>query len=104
MNRHCYLRLYHGRKTPEIDLEEWGIDGPVFRIAWMHQTYLFNIRIGFEFSNREEQLTIVEDMIYYDGVYYGDWEVFTATGQYLDDEIETFDRAKARLNSNEGDI
>ncbi len=30
MQTNLYLRLYHGRKDPQEDLEDWGSAGPIF--------------------------------------------------------------------------
>lgn len=37
------LRLFHGRSTPEEELEDWGKDGPIFFLGWAHMTYLTEI-------------------------------------------------------------
>jgi hypothetical protein len=36
-----YLRLYHGRATPDEQMEDWGSDGPVIGpLASIHVTYM----------------------------------------------------------------
>ncbi|GEM_PF-912660 len=42
-----YLHLYHGRKDPDEDLEDWGSDGPVIGpLAYVHTTYMCDIKFA----------------------------------------------------------
>jgi hypothetical protein len=91
-----YLQLMHGRKGKDADMEDWGSDGPCFGpIDFVHITYNTSINVGVSVlcdggvvDNRQtgpmtdapEPLRFDEDMLFYDGVYYGDWEIFTHTG------------------------
>ena len=68
------LELFHGRTSPDEDLNDWGSQGPVFFVSWVHVTYTTVIRVGLP-GDDEGELAYVEDLIYYDGVYYGDWSV-----------------------------
>jgi hypothetical protein len=69
-----YLRLFHGRKTPDHTLDDWGTDGPVLGpLPYVHVTYCTEIKIGDAF----EPIPIVKDLAKYKGVYYGDWSVFS---------------------------
>lgn len=83
-----YLKLLHGRTPIDFQLDDWGDDGPwIGPLKWFHCTYLATFGLGF--SGGEEYLAppsstripapifIFKDMIYYDGVYYGDWEIQT---------------------------
>lgn len=76
-----YLELFHGRKTPEEDMDDWGSKGPVFKCERVHFTYLCNLRLlnpvtTDEMRNSDKHdelfLAIYDDMVYYDGVFYGD--------------------------------
>lgn len=81
-----YLKLTHGRATVDEEMNDWGEDGPwIGPIEWFHCTYLTDIGIGFTSG---EELTFMrpsddypspmylyEEMLYFDGVYYGDWEL-----------------------------
>lgn len=71
-----YLSLYHGRTDPNADMNDWGTEGPVFEVDTITWTYGAISRIIFP-DDDEVWLNemIVDDMIYYDGVYYGDWSV-----------------------------
>jgi hypothetical protein len=81
-----YLKLTHGRTTSGEEMNDWGSDGPwIGPLHWFHCTYLADIGIGF--TSGEELVAmsanelipspifLIDDMIYLDGVYYGDWEL-----------------------------
>jgi hypothetical protein len=68
-----YLHLYHGRTDPAASLEDWGSEGPTFATQGIHVTYTAHIALR-EPANGE--LWFYEDMLYYDGVYYGDWTLW----------------------------
>lgn len=81
-----YLKLLHGRENADEEMDDWGADGPwIGPLKWFHCTYLSDIGIGFAGG---EELTamsnsidapfpmyLCQGMIYYDGMYYGDWEL-----------------------------
>ncbi len=68
-----YIHLFHGRKTPDEQLEDWGHDGPVLGpFPFAHITYNTDIKLDNEAFH---ELRFVDDLLYYDGVYYGDWSV-----------------------------
>jgi hypothetical protein len=71
-----YIRLFHGRTDPHQDMDDWGSDGPIFGpYEYEHTTYAWDIKLGKPGGNCDE-LYVHEGMVYYDGVYYGDWTVF----------------------------
>ena len=71
-----YLRLFHGREDPEQDMDNWGLDGPIFGpYEFVHTTYNSSIKLGKQ-NGDCDMLLVAGDMLYYDGVYYGDWSVF----------------------------
>ena len=73
-----YIRLFHGRCNPNQQMDDWGTDGPVFGpYEFAHTTYACSVKLGKQNGNCDE-LYIYEDMVYYDGVYYGDWSIFDA--------------------------
>lgn len=74
-NNVFYVTLLHGRKTPTEQTNEKGLQGPTFGpYQEIHSTY--NRELIFlcpcSPSNR---FSVVEGLIYYDGIYYGDWAV-----------------------------
>lgn len=83
-----YLKLFHGRTPCDLEMDDWGEDGPwIGPIEWIHFTYQTSFRIGFlgdseYWSGSENQLPpsplyFYKDCIYYDGIHYGDWEIIS---------------------------
>lgn len=95
------LRLWHGRTTPDQELDDWGLDGPILGpFAYVHTTYLCDVKWALRnaeyrklfpaqiaeweakgYSNVHDDyidgnFEIVEDMIIFNGIYYGDWSVY----------------------------
>lgn len=81
-----YLKLFHGRENANEEMNDWGADGPwIGPLKWFHCTYLSDIGLGF--AGGEEITTLsysmeiplpiyfCQGMIYFDGMYYGDWEL-----------------------------
>lgn len=99
-----YLSLYHGRQTPAEELSDWGAPGPVIGpLRNVHTTYCAEVRVEFETVEdhdnyfpreaaawdmqhriveyrREAELVFIEDLLAYNGMYYGDWTVFVVPG------------------------
>ena len=77
-----YLRLYHGRTNAEQEMEDWGFAGPTFGpLSCYVHTYCSTFRIHGDYD-RELSLKTHEDMIQWEGCFYGDMEVFIAgTGE-----------------------
>jgi hypothetical protein len=74
-----YLRLYHGRTHPDQEMDDWGFDGPTFGpLSCYVHTYCSTFRIHAESGYHEIWLERHDDMIRWDGCYYGDLEVFMA--------------------------
>lgn len=81
-----YLKLLHGRENADAEMNDWGPDGPwIGPLKWFHCAYLSDICIGFaggeELTAMSHSIDIpspmylCQGMIYYDGMYYGDWEL-----------------------------
>jgi len=70
------IELFHGRRAPDEKLDGWGSQGPVFIVDYVHVTYLCDIKLGISEPAGDGDLHFVEDLVFYDGVYYGDWSVF----------------------------
>ncbi len=90
------FRLFHGRKYPSEDLDDWGSDGPIFPASFVHTTYGHNIRLGGPQSGEAhlELYVSEDDQVYYDGVWYGDWTIYPA-GCDTDLPIAVCDQSKA---------
>jgi hypothetical protein len=70
-----YLYLIHGRKSPDQQMEDWGFNGPTQGpFAAIHATYLSSLRCIREDSS-ELEIKFHEDMLAFDGAYYGDFEI-----------------------------
>ena len=89
-----YLKLLHGRSTIDEEMNDWGDDGPwVGPLEWFHCTYLTDVGLGFaegkELSTMRPSddypspMYLYEGLLYYDGIYYGDWEL-----QYVGNNAE----------------
>ena len=96
----AYLKLFHGRKQPNQQMDDWGFDGPVFGpLKFVHTTYGCHIKFNEEDQDGCE-LFIDEDsdMIRYDGDYYGDWSVFDNDLMGEDERLRltVWDEVKAR--------
>lgn len=99
-----YLRLFHGRNSPDEQLDDWGFEGPeIGPLQYAHTTYASDVKLEFldvedhdKFFLREvcgynrnteevsfsefAELDIAHGMVVYDGKYYGDWSVFYFDG------------------------
>ena len=73
-----YVHLYHGRKSPDEQLDDWGLDGPTFGpLDSVHQTYASTFQMHGK-DDKEGWLDFHDDLIIYEGVYYGDISVWIA--------------------------
>lgn len=106
MHKGVYLQLFHGRDSKDEHMEDWGFPGPVFGpLKYVHTTYGSDIKFeytdGSTGSNPSDGLlSAVDDMVYYDGRYYGDWSVFEMTDKLYrvhTVRIQAFSPAKASL-------
>jgi hypothetical protein len=74
-----YLRLYHGRTDPAQEMDDWGFVGPTFGpLSCYVQTYCCNFRIHGDDDSSEVWLEKHDDVIRWDGCFYGDMELFIA--------------------------
>ncbi len=93
------IELFHRRSSPDEQLEDWGTQGPVFLVDYVHVTYLGSLKLGIPHPAGDGDLRVVEDLVYYDGVYYGDWSVFPAGLLAQDPQLQSrlvpFDPSKA---------
>ena len=102
-----YLELFHGRNTPDEELDDWGPNGPIFGpYDWVHITYTCHIKLGKNNGDDVDELCIVDDLVYYGGKFYGDFSVFSDDlivperpirrfEPALKDRMEPFDKDKA---------
>jgi hypothetical protein len=74
--------MRHGRRSVDEKLKNWGLEGPwIGPLKWVHITYLSTINVCFidgvvtEPMDSSDPLHFVGDMLFYEGVYYGDWDL-----------------------------
>lgn len=90
-----YIDFFHGRKDPGEELGDWGEEGPVLGpFDYAHLTYCQEINLNDDGAS----LKIVDGMVYYGGMYYGDFSVVSAQSFSESEELrrrhEPFDQAK----------
>lgn len=70
-----YLKLYHGRKDPAEQMDDWGEDGPYIgpfsAVTWTYNDLKLHTPDDFEHLSNK----INDDMIHHNGVWYGDFEL-----------------------------
>lgn len=96
-----YIELFHGRTDKEQDMDDWGSTGPVFGpLCYAHTTYANEIKLG-QGGDEYGVLRVDDDMIYYSGVWYGDWSIFPASTFAESTDLQTrllqFDGEKAEF-------
>ena len=92
-----YIRLFHGRTDPAQQMDDWGTDGPILGpYIFCHTTYGCHLKMGRANGDCDELFIVGTDLLYYDGVYYGDWSVF-GKEELVSDGFETsvYDASKA---------
>lgn len=76
--RCLYLHLFHGRKTTDEIMEDWGSDGPTFGpYDYIHHTYATRISMGREGEGTDDLAWDGDSLVFYNGIYYGDFSVFS---------------------------
>jgi len=91
-----YLYLFHGRKNPDEQMDDWGEDGPTLGpLQYVHTTYRDDIKVLAAGAADSVVLSTVGDCLYYDGMYYGDWSVYEADSPTRD--LVQIDEAKATV-------
>jgi hypothetical protein len=71
-----YIKLWHGRNSPEENLDDWGFDGPTLGpFESVQGTYVAHLRCH-PVRGPEVELPYVEDLIQHEGKFYGDFTVF----------------------------
>ena len=86
-NPQIYIRLWHGRKHPDEELQDWGFEGPIIPIAGMHVVYgTVMLNLGEsgafpegawrEIKHDDEFVDLPTEesgLVVFNGLYYGDW-------------------------------
>ncbi|MGI9218286.1 MAG: hypothetical protein ACR2JA_14965 [Hydrogenophaga sp.] len=103
-----YLGLFHGRNNRKENMDDWGFAGPVLGpLIYCHTTYMAHVHLYFVNSQDARaccnsghlavNLEVVEDMIHFEGAYYGDWTVFYVSPEECRRPDDAF-RKKPRIN------
>jgi hypothetical protein len=75
-----FLKLLHGRDDPDQDMQDWGFDGPTLGpFVAVHVTYRDHIRC-LAADHDEVELGFTDDLLTYQGKYYGDFEIAASFG------------------------
>lgn len=80
-----FISLFHRRTTPDERLNGWGPAGPIINPVEISFTY-GNIKIHDRWDDHFEELPIIDGLVFYDGHYYADFEVWTADDPLLQAE------------------
>ena len=72
-----YVRLFHGRLDPNENMNDWGFDGPLLGpFESVHFTYKWHVRcLPLSSQEKEVEFEFNDDLLFYDGKYYGDFEI-----------------------------
>ncbi len=91
------IKLYHGRKDPDEDMNDWGTDGPLLKIRGFHVTYLSTYRVKLA-DDDWHFLKFTNDLLVYDGVLYGDFTISDNDPENIGQAIEWFDPVKGEAS------
>jgi len=105
------LKLMHGRHRPDEQTDDWGSSGPYLQIEWLHATLFTTFCLGIkdkegteieffldDWEHKKQDGVLVEGLLHYDGVFYGDWEVFEIANDSL--LVEAFEISSAKFPKN----
>lgn len=71
-----YIRLFHGRTSPDQTLEDWGTEGPIIgplEIDWLYGT----MRLHADRCTSFVELPENDGLIEFEGIYYGQFDIVT---------------------------
>lgn len=80
-----YIRLFHGRGTPEETLDNWGFEGPLIGPVGISWTY-GSIKVHDPGWDDFCFLPVHEDLVRYQGKFYGDFDIFSADDSGISDK------------------
>ena len=91
------IKLYHGRKSPDEQLDDWGSDGPLLAIGGFQVTYLSTYRVKLA-DEDWHFLKFVGDLLYYDGILYGDFTISDSDPEAIGQIVPWFDAVKGQTS------
>lgn len=75
-----YIKLFHGRQSPDEELDDWGFEGPVLGpFPYSHITYGYHLKFGAGLEIGSvfiEELFLRDELLECFGSLYGDFSVF----------------------------
>lgn len=100
MNDRIYVHLYHGRKSPDEELDDWGAKGPTFGpYESIQLTYRDHVKMHADRFSDFHDFMWIDDLIYYDGMWYADFSIFIPKDPDLLPNLQEYSPEKARARS-----
>ena len=93
-----YLELFHGRNFPDEHLDDWGFEGPIIGpFDNAHGTYTTHMKLWSERLQATYEVPFHDDMIEYDGKYFGDWVLLPTCPKELRHRRVSLKRSKLEV-------
>lgn len=95
-----FLHLFNGRTDPDSPKTYWDDEDGVFLgpLRSVNMTFLKDLRLLDTNDNEYEVVPVNGDLIYYDGIYYGDFSIVSDVPSG-----ETWDTFKPKFLEHDGD-
>ena len=106
------IKLFNGRQRPDEELSDWGEDGPLLKIEYLHVVYFTTFQLGTpdndevwldDWKHGKQDGVLVDGLIHYDGMFFGDWNVLSVPASRVDGDFDPR-RALFPLNRHWSDI
>lgn len=91
-----YLTLWHGRKTTDENLDDWGSDGPTFG-PFDEVTITYGTHVKASQGDKTLWFDFTGDLIEYEGVYYGDFTIFAGESRDNNETAIKLNTGEAKL-------
>lgn len=91
------IKLFHGRQRPDEELSDWGEDGPLLKIEYLHVVYFTTFQLGTpdndevwldDWVHAKQDGILVDGLIHYDGMFYGDWNILHVAASEVDSDFD----------------
>lgn len=89
------IHLYNGGQSPEQELDDWGTEVPTF-IGHTDIQITYGCHVKMYKPDKVDDLFINDEYIFYDGIYYGDFNISCDPNADKDEFVEQFDSSKAK--------
>lgn len=95
------MKFWNGRKDPDQQMDGWGKEGSAFEVKYVSWTYGSVSHIDFAGGEDHEDLYFGElaplDLFYYDGWYYGDFNITMVDRDDPKEVVKAFDLSKSYM-------